>query len=77
MKIYVQAKSKKAINDMLSEGKTVIGFNPSIFGDGGNYILANGSIPHGTVIAVYEKIVGGNPYAKAYGTWDDKRQQIK
>ena len=70
MTIYVQAKSKKAINESLLRGDVVKGFNPSIFGDGGTYILANGSIPNGTVIAVYEKLVGGSPYAKAYGTWD-------
>jgi hypothetical protein len=70
MTIYVQAKSKKAINEALSEGKPVIGFNPSAFGSGGQYFLRKGSVPEGTVIKVYEKLVGGSPYVKAYGTWD-------
>lgn len=69
MELYVQAKSKKAINQMLSEGKNVSGYNYSIFDGGGSYLLSSG-LPIGTVIKVYEKMVGGSPYAKAYGTWD-------
>jgi hypothetical protein len=69
MKLYVQAKSKKAINEMLKEGKQITGYNLSMFGDGGLYILSS-ALPVGTVIAVYSKVVGGNPYATSFGTWD-------
>lgn len=72
MEIYVNAKSKKAINDMLVEGKTVSGYNYSMFGGGGSYVLSS-ALPVGTVIKVYEKMVGGSPYAKAYGTWDGNK----
>ena len=69
MKLYVQAKSKKAINEMLKEGKQITGYNLSMFGDGGLYILSS-ALPVGTVIAVYSKVVGGHPYATSFGTWD-------
>ena len=69
MKLYVQAKSKKAINEMLKEGKQITGYNLSMFGDGGLYVLSS-ALPVGTVIAVYSKVVGGNPYATSFGTWD-------
>lgn len=72
MKLYVNAKSKKAINDRLAAGETVYGENYSIFEGGGTYALSSG-LPDGTVIAVYEKMVGNNPYAKAWGIWDGKQ----
>ena len=72
MQIYVNAKSKKAINEMLSQGKSVQGMNYSMFGDGGAYYLTS-ALPVGTVIKVYEKMVGGSPYPKAYGTWDGNK----
>lgn len=72
MELYVNAKSKKAINDMIAEGKTVYGLNYSIFGNGGEYALSS-ALPVGTVIKVYSKMVGGSPYAKAYGTWDGSK----
>jgi hypothetical protein len=72
MEIYVQAKSKKAINEALTQGKVVHGYNFSIFGNGGNYALSS-SLPVGTVIKVYEKVVGGSPYPKSYGTWDGNK----
>lgn len=73
MTLYVQGKSKKAINELLAKGRIVIGFNPSPFGGGGEYILKQGSVPEGTVIKVYEKIVGNTPYPKAYGTWEKNK----
>lgn len=75
MKLYVQAKSKKAINERLAAGDQVLGVNHSMFGDGGTYDLANAA--DGTVVAVWEKLSGGSPYAKAYGTWDAKKGRIK
>jgi hypothetical protein len=76
MKLYVNAKSKKAINERLSSGETVRGENFSIFGDGGMYTLS-GELPDGTVIAVYDKMVSGSPYAKAWGTLDSAKQRVK
>jgi hypothetical protein len=71
MTIYVNAKSKKAINDMLANGTTVIGTEYSLW-EPVNHTL-NSELPNGTVIKVWEKLVGGSPYAKAYGTWDGKK----
>jgi len=71
MTIYGNAKSKKAINDMLANGTTVIGTEYSLR-QPVNYAL-NSELPNGTVIKVWEKLVGGSPYAKAYGTWDGKK----
>lgn len=72
MEIYVQAKSKKAINEALTAGKTIYGYNYSMFGGGGDYALSS-ALPKGTVIKVYEKMVGGSPYPKAYGLWDGNK----
>lgn len=72
MEIYVNAKSKKAINEMLAAGEYVAGENYSIFGDGGWYYL-NSELPSGTVIKIYDKTVDGTPYAKAYGVWDGNK----
>ena len=64
---YVQGKSKKAINERLAAGGEVYVTNYSIFGGGGEFEIHE--IPVGSVLKVFEKYVGGNPYAKAYGTW--------
>lgn len=72
MEIYIQAKSKKAINEALAAGKQIHGYNYSMFGGGGNYALSS-ALPIGTVIKVYEKLVGGSPYPKSYGTWDGNK----
>ena len=72
MELYVKATSKKQINERLMAGLKVYGTNFSMFGGGGTYEL-NKELPKGTVIKVYEKTVGGSPYAKAYGTWDGNK----
>lgn len=72
MTLYVQATSKKAINESLALGSEIYGENYSMFGGGGSYLL-NGDLPSGTVIKVFDKYVGGNPYVKAYGMWDGKK----
>jgi ribosomal protein L2 len=64
---YVRGKSKKEINERLTQGEDVFGTNYSMFSGGGTFGLKE--IPDGSTIKVYEKMVGGNPYAKAYGTW--------
>lgn len=76
MKIYVQAKSKAAINRDLQAGKTFTGMNYSMFGDDGMYEL-NEHLPSGTIVAVYEKTINGSPYAKAWGTWDAEKNKLK
>ena len=72
MELYVNAKSKKAINEDLANGRTIYGENFSMFGGGGTYVLSS-ALPKGTVIKVYEKRVGGSPYPKSYGTWDGNK----
>lgn len=69
MTLYVQARSKKELNERLSLGQVVRGFNYSMFGGGGVYEL-NTKLMNGTIIKVYDKLINGQPYAKAYGTWD-------
>ena len=76
MKIYVRANSKKEINQRLESKETVYGDNYSAFGGGGTYRLDD-SLPDGTVIAVYSKMVGGSPYAKSWGTWNQSTQRVK
>ena len=52
--------------------EVIIGTNYSMFGGGGFYQLDE-SLPPKTVIKVYDKMVNGTPYAKAYGMWDGKK----
>lgn len=75
MKIYVKAKSKKDINERLSNGEVLYGQNFSMFGDAGIYDLTQ--LNDGDIVAVYQKMVDGNPYAKAWGTWDSNKQKLK
>ena len=72
MELYVKAKSKKSINERLAMNEVIIGTNYSMFGGGGFYQLDE-SLPPKTVIKVYDKMVNGTPYAKAYGMWDGKK----
>ena len=76
MKIYVQAKSKADINRRLKSGEQFSGHNYSMFGGGGEYEL-NTDLPDGTIVAVFEKTSHDNPVAKAWGTWNAKKQQLK
>lgn len=75
MKIYVKGKSKKAINEKLSNGEVVSGYNYSMFDGGGTYVLDK-TLETGTIISIYEKIVNGSPYAKSYGTWNADKFKI-
>ena len=67
---YVKAASKKAINEMLANGKvpTAVSFNL-----GGSEYINLKRVPVGSVIKIYEKSVSGNPYAKSYGTWTGEK----
>lgn len=74
MKIYVQAPSKKAVNDQLAQGDRIMGVNYSIFGDGGVYILND--CPEGTVVAIFSKFQGNTPVAKSWGTWNPEKNRL-
>lgn len=68
--MYVQGKSKAAINRELKEGKTLVAYDFNMFtGDTQTAFSSEGGLAEGTVIKVFEKYIDGNPYAKAYGTW--------
>jgi len=75
MDLYIQAKSKKEINNRLNSGESVYGTNYSMFGGGGTHKL-DSDLPTGTVIKVYEKTVNGSPYAKSYGIWNAVRRVV-
>ena len=70
--LYVKAKSKKALNEQIAIGHVPIGVDYAIFGDGRSHYLDH-TLPERTVIKIYEKLVGGNPYTKSYGVWDGKK----
>ena len=77
MKVYVKAPSKKSVNESLANGEPVPAtefniFNPQYITD---HILND--LPTGIVVSIYDKMVGGNPYAKAYGTWDAEKNKLK
>ena len=68
MKVYVEAKSKAALIRRLAAGEEISGYNYSMFGGGGHYMLDD-SLEDGTIIAIYSQMSGGNPVAKSWGTW--------
>lgn len=71
---YVKAASKKAINETLAAGKQVLATCHSVFNSCTKNIT---ELNNGDVIKIYEKTVGGSPYAKAYGNWDAKKGRVK
>lgn len=64
---YVRAKSKKAVNEMLAAGEEVYAIKYEMFNQDSIRLQ---DLPKGTVLRIFEKYVGDQPYAKAYGTWD-------
>ena len=68
MKIYVEAKSKADLIRRLSAGEEITGYNYSMFGGGGHYMLDD-TLEDGTIIAIYSQMSQGNPVAKSWGTW--------
>jgi hypothetical protein len=68
MKLYVEASSKKSLIQRLAAGEEISGYNYSMFGGGGRYMLDD-NLADGTIIAIYSKMVQGNPVAKSWGTW--------
>lgn len=75
MELYIQSKSKKAINERIAQGQSVYGTNYSMFGGGGTYKLDE-SLPSGTIIKIFEKMVGGSPYTKSYGKWNAVKRMV-
>ncbi len=70
--VYVKAKSKKAANELVLEDKCMCTeYTP--FGNTRENLRA---MPTGTVVKIYDKLVGGSPYAKAYGTWNAEKKKI-
>lgn len=72
MKLYVPAESKKALNSRLHDGETIWGENFSLGYHAGLYPL-NSTLPRGTVIVIYSKVINNSPYAQSYGTWNGKK----
>tara|TARA_B110000285_G_scaffold68748_1_gene79065 strand:- start:26063 stop:26680 length:618 start_codon:yes stop_codon:yes gene_type:complete len=71
MKLYVEASSKKSLIQRLASGEEISGYNYSMFGGGGRYMLDD-NLADGTIIAIYSQMSQGNPVAKSWGTWTNK-----
>lgn len=82
-KLYVEAPSKKAVNEKLAAGQAVYGRDYSIFSVSINLkvefrtVMLDESLPDGTVIAFYTKTISGQPYATKYGQWDSAKKQVR
>lgn len=72
--IYVNAKSKKEINDSLKLGKQIVCIEYLPYTVNEKYIS---DCTTGTVVKIFEKYVGGSPLAKSYGVWNKEKNQIK
>ena len=68
--VYINASSKKALNERIAKGHEIAGDQ---FTMSGSHLVYLHEMPAGTVVKIYEKFVGGNPYAKAYGNWNGKK----
>jgi hypothetical protein len=75
MKIYVEAKSKKQVNDMLASGQQVSGYNHSIYGGGGWYNVSD--LADGDVVAIFQKTIKGNPVVKSWGCYVKDKNTLK
>jgi hypothetical protein len=73
MQVYVKGASKKALNEKLALGQGIGATEYDMFST--NSCILN-DLPTGTVVKVYEKMVGGNPYAKSYGVWNKEKNKI-
>ena len=74
MKVYIKAKSKKALNERIANGETIKGvsYNPW-----GGEVHTLRDLPTGTVVAVFEKMLSGAPYAKTWGQWNQEKNLVK
>lgn len=64
MTVYIKGKSKAAINRAIVAGDKVVGTEYNL---GSVTHHTFNKIPDGTVVKVYDKFVGGSPFAKSYG----------
>jgi len=71
--VYVCAKSKKEANEQVLNG-TCYCSEYTLVGEREENIR---SMATGTVVKIFSKYVGGQPYAKSYGVWDATKKQIK
>ena len=78
MKLYVKAKSKKAVNELLKSGAKVNGVEYNMFNPNGyaTYHTLN-ELPTGTTVAIFEKTSGGSPVAKSWGTYNSDKNILK
>jgi hypothetical protein len=63
--VYMMGASKAGLNRQLAKGEDLVCKEYTI---AGATALMFSELPEGTIIKVYSKIVGGNPYARAYGS---------
>lgn len=75
MKIYVQANSKKEVNNWLASGIHIYGYNYSMFEDAGWHDISN--LNDGDVVAIFSKTTNGSPVAKSWGSYDAKKNRLK
>lgn len=73
MKLYIQAKSKKALNEMVAADgpDRIIGTEYNMFNPKGymvDHVLSECEV--GTTVAIYSETQSGSPVAKSWGTWD-------
>ena len=80
MQLYIQASSKKEINERIATGATITGTEYNAFNPKG-YMTEHDikNVPLGTVIKVFSNYTpDGQPYAKAYGQVSkDKQGNLK
>lgn len=73
--VYVQAPSKKALNENIVAGKTIKTVEYNMF-SGDQYKTLN-DYPTGTQVKIWDKRdFAGTPIAKSYGTWDKEKNKI-
>ena len=72
---YVEAKSKKAVNETLKAGGIVYGISYNLFE--GDKIVPSNEWDNGDVVKIFSKRVGGTPYAKAYGSVSIRDNVVK
>jgi hypothetical protein len=77
MKIYVEAKSKKHVNDMLASGQQVLGYNHSIYGGAGTGWYNVSDLADGDVVAIFQKTINGNPVVKSWGCYVKDKNTLK
>lgn len=73
MQLYVKAKSKKELNERLAYGVSVFGTKYDVYGEL-TYELS--TLKADATIKIYDKFVGGSPYAKAYGTYSATKGRV-